>query len=363
MSGSTRLLLLVAFSWLLGCGDSDSFSLEIVLRTDYRAGTEVADVEVEVELSDDGRFLRERNTRDSADDLLEGQVVATFDVAAGTYGLVVNLYRPDGTLLASRTTIVTVDADLSVTVLFTRDCDGVACPGPADATTATECVGGRCVQPGCGPDHPELCGEPDCVGDGDCAATVACTMGRCVDGVCFVEADDNACAAGERCDPSSGCVVDGSDASVSDGGSTDSGADAGSCPAPCDCNQSCSSTPCDCSLGCACELLCDVADCSPRCADDAECTVVSVDDNLDLRCEGRATCRVTAPMAQEVMVRCNDMSNCEVDCPAGSDCEVVCSPNATCLVRCGAAASCNLRRCSARMTCPGGAEVCNRTCP
>lgn len=96
-----------------------------------------------------------------------------------------------------------------VTVLMTRDCQGVSCPGASDPS-AVECLGGRCVSPECDEEHPELC-APACRSDAECGvASATCATARCTtSGTCVALPDDARCAAGEICDPARGCVAGG----------------------------------------------------------------------------------------------------------------------------------------------------------
>ncbi len=96
-----------------------------------------------------------------------------------------------------------------VSVLMTRDCEGVSCPGAADPA-AVECLGGRCVSPECDEEHPQLC-DAECHLDADCVVPgAACAPPRCTaSGTCVALPDDARCGAGEICDPARGCVAGG----------------------------------------------------------------------------------------------------------------------------------------------------------
>lgn len=152
--------------------------------------------------------------------------VASFpDLASGRHTITVTL-RLGRTVVQERRIVRDVDGATVVTVLMTRDCNGVMCPGAGDPS-AEACLGGRCVPPGCDEDHPELCPTPQCHADADCAgmgSTVACAPLRCsASGTCFTQPDDGLCTSGQLCDSALGCVAIGSDA----GPATDAGHDAG----------------------------------------------------------------------------------------------------------------------------------------
>lgn len=154
-------------------------------------------------------------------------------VPSGRHSIGVSLRLGRREVLA-RTVTREIGGSTIVTVLMTRDCTGVVCPG-SGSPTAVACLGGQCVEPGCDEEHPELCPSPQCQVDADChtASTVACAPERCSgSGVCFSRPDDALCSAGQLCDGQLGCVAVGSDAGVpTDGGldaaSTDAGHDAG----------------------------------------------------------------------------------------------------------------------------------------
>ncbi len=157
-------------------------------------------------------------------------------VGAGRHTIRVTLRLGDREVL-SRAVVRDVEGSTIVTVLMTRDCAGIVCPG-SGSPTAIACLGGQCVEPGCDEEHPELCPTPECHVDGDCMAmsTVACAPQHCSSsGICFSRPDDALCAPAQLCDGQLGCVAVGSDAGPppTDGGldaapNVDAGDDAGS---------------------------------------------------------------------------------------------------------------------------------------
>ncbi len=164
------------------------------------------------------------------DDALAGVRVAELSgLPPGTYTLTVELLRPAGTVAARRRVAVDLRRDRSVTVLLTRDCGAVACPGSGDDPAATECLGGRCVRPSCTSEQPEGCGEPECTTDGACPAGAPCASAACVEGICVLRARPGECAASEWCHPDDGCTPrPGEDGGAPDAGPFDAGApDAG----------------------------------------------------------------------------------------------------------------------------------------
>jgi hypothetical protein len=75
-----------------------------------------------------------------------------------------------------------------------------------DAPELTSCVGGRCVDPACSELAPDLCAPGECSADADCAPPSECAVGVCVEGGCLYAANDSACAPGQTCSPTMGCI-------------------------------------------------------------------------------------------------------------------------------------------------------------
>lgn len=217
---------------LLGCVwvlaamscDSGSSSLSIDLRTDFVAQVEFDTVRV---VLGDTR----QDTNVAADtSWLDAVRVARFeDLAVGTQSLELQLLR-DGEVLIRRPTTAQIRAGISVvTIVVTRSCLSVRCPGADPAQTA--CFGGQCVDPGCSPENPELCAEPECDVANGCATMADCAEARCISGVCAYAAQLGACDDGFSCIPEEGCRVDEPprpdasmpDASVPDASAPDAG--------------------------------------------------------------------------------------------------------------------------------------------
>ncbi len=208
-----------------GCakGSGTGFDVSVDLRTDLVPGVEFTAVQVRLE--------GETTTLEPAHperDYLEGVRVAEFEgVSGGAIELIVDVSNGSG-VVVSRRVAVTVQNDTAVTVVITRDCRGVECPGDG-STSNTACLGGECVDPSCTPETPELCPTADCTVAADCDAPMqACLEANCIVGRCLY-ADRGSCGDGRYCDERSGCVDVGVDAGPIDGGGMDAGTDAGPC--------------------------------------------------------------------------------------------------------------------------------------
>lgn len=138
---------------------------------------------------------------------------------------------------------VRVNGPTGVTVLFTRSCEGVTCPGPGDDARLTECVSGTCADPSCIVEVRATCPPAECAADADCTFAAACAEGRCVDDACLAVPRAGACASTEYCHPDLGCLAlpepvapDAGPASTDAGGPTD---DAGACCGYATCRADC----------------------------------------------------------------------------------------------------------------------------
>jgi len=214
-------LLVVLVPFLLSACSADQLSMVVELRTDFVAGTDFDSVETRID-----------GARPTTTDALlgqafaEGRRVAAFDdVGVGTHMVAVTLFT-GSVVVATRHVVVDFRDSSTVTILVTRDCVDIVCPGRGDAPNLTECHGGRCVEPECNPDTPDACGTAECMSDDDCPGGVACATPRCATGACLLAPDDSACAATERCDPVEGCVALPVD-SGTDAGPADTGPDVG----------------------------------------------------------------------------------------------------------------------------------------
>src|SRR5699024_1724979 len=105
---------------------------------------------------------------------LEARRVAEIGgVAPGQRWLRARLTDTVGALVAERLVTVAVSGNVVVTLVITRDCVDVACPGPGDPSSRTTCFAGHCVEPTCSVEHPEACGDPECTTAAECPAPAA----------------------------------------------------------------------------------------------------------------------------------------------------------------------------------------------
>ncbi len=182
---------------LLAC--ADDASLRVDLRTDLVPNAEIDRVVVEF----DGDVLE--HEVDVSANYVDGVRVAQFDgVGSGSRRGDLIAYL-GATEVVRRPFSVHVSGNSGVTVVVTRDCRGVACPGAGGDLTAIACLGGRCVDDRCTEETPENCDEPECAIDSECVTTAACAVGRCLAGTCLFEG--SGCAETEYCDAERGCLA------------------------------------------------------------------------------------------------------------------------------------------------------------
>jgi len=150
------------------------------LRTDLVPGIEVTGVETSL---DDGPPVA--HVPNAEGDYLRGVRIASFaSVEPGTHRLEVRLVRGTDEVVV-RPVTVRVEGTTGVTVVITRDCQGVTCPAAAGNPMEVACLGGMCVDPSCTPETPEACPVPACTVDADCPVSELCTTSACVEGVCL----------------------------------------------------------------------------------------------------------------------------------------------------------------------------------
>ncbi len=192
----SALVLWSAF-FAISCADG---RLLVDLRTDYVPAVEFDQVVVEV----DGVRVFEQAAVIS-DDYVRGVRVLSSEETGDVLVNVTLLL--DDAVVQMRRVRAEITSSLGVTVVITRDCGDVACPGDG-SLTATECLGGTCVEPECTPETPELCGDALVCDETECAATVTsdCASASCQEGSCLITRDDARCDAGEYCNPDGGCT-------------------------------------------------------------------------------------------------------------------------------------------------------------
>ena len=95
---------------------------------------------------------------------------------------------------------------VGVTLVLSRDCRGVECPGAEGDPAFEACFGGACAPPECSDEQPELC-PTTCETDEDCVPAADCATGSCRGGACFFLPRADICRNDEYCDPDVGCRI------------------------------------------------------------------------------------------------------------------------------------------------------------
>lgn len=346
MWGMRRAAILLACV-LTGCPAAQP-TLAIDLRTDFLPAVDFIAVRTEIARGSATVYENEAMVS-SADDFLAGARVAQLELEPGEYVLRLTLLGPGASeLVARNAAFVMPDANLALTVLVTRDCAGVVCPGPGDDASLTECVGGRCVDPGCTPGSP-LCGAPECASDAECAAGVDCAEGVCLEGVCLVAAHDERCTEEQFCNPEVGCMRPTPDAGMCDADLTSDPNNCGLCGLVCadrygDRVDHCEAGSCVCGSDGRCSL--SQSCCGARCVDT---------DSDEARC-GSCTNACTASQTCCDGV-CADTQSSVANCGAcGAACDARSDTCASGACRCGSGPPC-----AVNLSCCGGACIDTRT--
>ena len=312
-----------------GC-ESDGYTVNVLLVTDYAPGTEVARVETTLD-SEPGASV----TIGPSDSLSgAGHTVATLTgVSPGPHVIEVRLYDARGASFTARAIAVPVGHDVSVRVSIARGCTGVVCPRLGDPPDHTTCSGGACVADGMACATVDECGS----------SSFACVVSSCEGGVCRNVPTDALCAPGERCSPTAGCVPGGIDSSAPDSAVDSSRNDSAV-------DSSVGDSAVDSSLNDSGEPDAGACNC-----------IHPTDECLGYRC-----------------YRAGAVCNVLIACPPGYACEVdrcVCSDLAVCGVSCGDDADCGAgmecdlvdgicrreRDCIGSWMCEAG-EICDGTC-
>ena len=225
------LLALCLASAALGCTDDEGVTLWVDVRTDLRAGSEFA--AVEIALRGAGADRAASAPALATHDFLAGRRVAELSgLSAGDVTVHVALVDAAGSTVAQRTVELSLSEDTAVTVVITRDCIDVRCPRAGDAPTDTECHGGLCVDPRCHAGDSDACGTVECATDAMCTTGDACSRGTCAAGVCLF-------STAEECNADAGVDAGAPDAGPPDAGTPDAGTpDAGR---PCTTDHECPS--------------------------------------------------------------------------------------------------------------------------
>ncbi len=285
---------------------SSAARLRVDLRTDMRPGIDFVGIRTEYAESEDApRPTRQTEVLADRDlDYVEGVRIAAFDeVTPGRRMVRVTLLDGSGAVVATRVKLVDLTGALGLTVVITRTCAGITCPGPADPPGYTSCSGGRCEDPGCGLDGTRC--EPLCTADADCPSSTACARGRCAEGVCLSVPEDGRCDEAERCDVVLGCVAADPDAGPRDAAVEDTGPrDAGGCAPVEDCGNG-RDDDCDGLTGCA----------------DPDCDGASCDDGQ--WCNGADSCgggSCSVHAGSPCPVLCDEATDSCVECRTDADC-------------------------------------------
>lgn len=285
---SSRPLLLGALVLAFSCAGS-GLGLSVDLKTDWQPGRQFVGVRTEFGTGTGGTFSRigpaQETVATSGQDFITGRRIAEVEgLEPGEYVVRVSLLASDGSVLASRDTLLELSGSFALTVLMTSSCGDLECPMEGDSPELTSCSGGRCVDPRCSPETPDFCGEPSCTTDDECGAGVFCSMGICVENECLLRADDSACEPGFVCDLDEGCTlatgVDGGPGCPATETSCTDGLD-DDCDGDIDCaDADCAGVSCDDGSACTEGDVCSAGTCGGTaidCDDGNECT----DDSCD----------------------------------------------------------------------------------
>lgn len=195
-----RRFLCICLFALAACAGSDGNEVSVDVRTDW-----IPAVEFDTVLVRANAGTPESTTVNFSQDFVRGVRVAELsNLSNGRQEINVQLVER-GEVVAERSVPVTLSGDLAITVILTRDCNGVSCPGAGDAS-ATACLGGRCIDPTCTPETPENCPVDECTTSDDCpTARQDCQAAQCIFGTCLY-GDDGSCGGGRYCDEELGCT-------------------------------------------------------------------------------------------------------------------------------------------------------------
>lgn len=380
-----RIGLLSLLLFVVACSDGGS-AVIVNLRTDYVPNVEFE--QVRIFLASAGAAGEDVLMHTvSNGDYVSGQRIASFeDIANGEYRVRAELLAQNGRLVGQRSLAFSLSQSTSATIVVTRNCSGVICPDGSDPG-ATECSGGRCVQPECSPETPAACGAEGCTESAECDGTASCADGVCTtEGSCIFMPIEGACESDEFCDSTVGCLplpvrtdAGQSDASTPDAGPSDAGPgmdagnDAGlppSCDAPCDTGNPCEIGFFDCSTGVPVCSAMGAGNAGAVCREAAgECDLAETCDGVSAECpsdEKQSAGLVCNPATNDcdVAEQCDGTTNaCPLDAfqPVGAPCAGgFCDEGHMCSDTCTPGASCtpsNICR-TGQISCAGGVPSC-----
>ena len=196
-----RISLVLGALVLAACGTSGDLIVQV--RTDLLPQREMRAIEVRIVPPVGAEQLV--TTEATADrDWANGvRVAERRSLDPGVYRLLVAAVDEAGELIVARPVRVEVMAESTrvVTVVLTRDCQGVRCPYEGGDPSFTACLAGRCVQESCTEETPDTCAVPECASAADCpAVSDECAAAMCTDsGACLPALDHASCGAGSIC--------------------------------------------------------------------------------------------------------------------------------------------------------------------
>ena len=188
---------------VLGVGCEAQRELAVGLQTDFVPGIEFDDVRVELDGVEAARRVVDVDDSFARPTTL----LERTGVAPGRRRIRVTLLLDDADVVTRTIEIPFRDRYLA-TVVITRSCREVSCPGPGDSADESSCAGGVCVRPDCGTEGAPACPDPQCSPTEPCASSsTECVSPVCVEGLCLELPRVGACSADELCVPGAGCVL------------------------------------------------------------------------------------------------------------------------------------------------------------
>lgn len=180
---------------------SPTHSLSIDLRTDFQPGLEFLVVHTDVHAGGDAHQFDVPAVAGDATFATGRRIADLSSLPRGEVVVTIAIRQRNGTRVR-RIGRLNLTSDYAFTVVMTRSCDGVVCPGEES------CVGGKCASPECIDLDVECTSKPPpaCTTDAECPVKVPCMRGKCDSGVCMMLAIPGSCGGGTVCDPKSGCV-------------------------------------------------------------------------------------------------------------------------------------------------------------